>query len=453
MKKRLSLKEIIFVASMLFGLFFGAGNLIFPVHMGQLAGSNTLPAVFGFIITGVGLPLIGVAAIGISRSTDLFDLGKKVGKPYAFFFTCALYLTIGPAFAIPRCATTSFTVGIEPMLGENANSKLILLVFSVIFFAIVLFFSLRPSGILTWVGKIINPIFLVFLALLLIVALTHPIASVSEITPDPSYQSGAFFQGFLEGYNTMDALAGLAFGIIVITVIKYLGVKEEGSVAIHTLKAGIFSSILMAVIYIAVTVMGAQSRGLFEISENGGIAFAQISNNFFGKAGILILAITVSLACLKTAIGLITSCSEIFMKMFPKSPGYKFWAVLFVIISFLIANVGLTAIITYAVPVLMFLYPLAITLMLLAIFGRLFKHAKCVYISVTVFTLLAAVFDFIKALPEGAANAIHADVLTGFAGKVFPLYDLGLGWTVPAIIGLVVGLIIYFVRKKSPKAA
>ena len=151
MKKRLSLKEIIFVASMLFGLFFGAGNLIFPVHMGQLAGSNTLPAVLGFIITGVGLPLIGVAAIGISRSTDVFDLSKKVGKPYGFFFTCALYLTIGPAFAIPRCATTSFTVGIEPMLGENANSKLFLLVFSVIFFAIVLFFSLRPSGILTWV--------------------------------------------------------------------------------------------------------------------------------------------------------------------------------------------------------------------------------------------------------------------------------------------------------------
>lgn len=199
--------------------------------------------------------------------------------------------------------------------------------------------------------------------------------------------------------------------------------------------------------------MGAQSRGLFAISDNGGIAFAQISNNFFGKAGIIILAITVSLACLKTAIGLITGCSEIFMKMFPKSPGYKFWAVLFVIISFLIANVGLTAIITYAVPVLMFLYPLAITLMLLAIFGKLFNHAKCVYISVTVFTLIASVFDFVKALPEGAGNAIHADVLTGFAGKIFPLYDLGLGWTIPAIIGLVIGLVIYFAKRKSPKAA
>ena len=129
MKQKLSFKEYIYVASMLFGMFFGAGNLIFPVYMGQVAGRNMWAAVLGFLITGVGLPLLGVAALGISRSNGLFDLSHKVGRPYAFFFTCALYLTIGPFFAIPRCATTSFTVGLEQILPHDDKSWLYLLLF------------------------------------------------------------------------------------------------------------------------------------------------------------------------------------------------------------------------------------------------------------------------------------------------------------------------------------
>lgn len=116
MKQKLSGRDYTYVASMLFGMFFGAGNLIFPVHMGQMAGSNIWPAIIGFCVTGVGLPLLGVAALGISRSGGLFELGSRVGKPYSMFFTCLLYLTIGPFFAIPRCATTSFTVGLEQVL-------------------------------------------------------------------------------------------------------------------------------------------------------------------------------------------------------------------------------------------------------------------------------------------------------------------------------------------------
>lgn len=116
MKKKLSFSEYVYVASMLFGLFFGAGNLIFPVHMGQLAGKAVIPASIGFCVTGVGLPLLGVAALGSSRSNGLYDLGLKVNKTFALLFTCALYLTIGPFFAIPRCATTSFTVGILSLI-------------------------------------------------------------------------------------------------------------------------------------------------------------------------------------------------------------------------------------------------------------------------------------------------------------------------------------------------
>ena len=325
MMKKLTFREIIVVASMLFGLFFGAGNLIFPVSMGQMAGSHMWPAAVGFLFTGVGLPLLGVAALGVSRESGLLALSSRVGRRYGIFFTCALYLTIGPFFAIPRCATVSFTVGIESLF-PTADQTVVLAVFSLLFFAAVLFFSLRPGEILTWIGKVLNPLFLCFLAILVIRALSAPMGQIAQIAPSGAYASAAFSTGLLEGYNTMDALAGLAFGIIVVNAIRSLGVEEPGEVAKSTIKAGLFSSLLMALIYVLVTMIGAQSRGLFETAANGGEALAQIADHYFGSGGAIILAITVTLACLKTAVGLITSCAQTFVKMFPNGPSYRVWA-------------------------------------------------------------------------------------------------------------------------------
>ena len=263
MKTTLSKKELVFIASMLFGLFFGAGNLIFPIYMGQMAGRHMWQATIGFLIAGVGLPLLGVAAMGISRSNGLIELSGKVSRGYSVFFTCALYLTIGPFFAIPRCATVPFTVGVTPLLGTGVASGAALAIFSGVFFLIVLGFSLFPGKILTWVGKILNPLFLLFLGVLVVAALVNPIGEISSIAPDGSYVDKAFSTGFLEGYNTMDALASLAFGIIVIDAIRGLGIQEPKAVAKNTIKAGVFSCLLMALIYLAVTVVGAQSRGLY----------------------------------------------------------------------------------------------------------------------------------------------------------------------------------------------
>ncbi len=449
MKERLSFRQTIAVASMLFGLFFGAGNLIFPVHMGQLAGTNSYIAGLGFIVTAVGLPLIGVAAFGISRSDDLLAMSSRVGKGYGVFFTCALYLTIGPLFAIPRCAATSFTIGVEPMLSESASVTTLLAVFSVVFFALVLFFSLRPSKILTWVGRIINPLFLVFLAVLVVAALVNPIAPVSATAPEGAYATSAFSAGFLDGYNTMDALASLAFGVIVVSVIRDLGIKHDAAVAGNTVRAGIFSCVFMGLIYFAMTVVGAQSRGLFPVSANGGIALADIAGHYFGTAGQIILAVTVTLACLKTAIGLVTSCAEIFRVIFPKSMSYKAWAIVFSIVSLFITNVGLTMIIGYSVPVLMFLYPLTITLMLLSLFGHFFAYDKRVYVSVTAFTLAAAVLDLLAALPEGARTFLHLDGFVAFCKESLPLFSNGLFWLIPAAVGAVLGFILRAAGKKQ----
>lgn len=444
MTKRLSFSQKMLVAATLFGMFFGAGNLIFPVHLGQIAGRNLIPAMIGFIITAVGIPILGVAAIGITHSDGLQALASKVGKGYGYFFTCLLYLTIGPFFAIPRCASTSFTTGIAPMLGSGTSEMMAQLIFSGIFFLLVLVFSLRPAGITVWIGKIINPLFLVFLAILVVSALTNPGAAVSTVEPAAAYteKSGALFSGFIEGYGTMDAIAGLAFGIVVIDIIRSMGVTEDTAIAKDVLGSGIFTGILMALIYIATIVMGAQSRGLFETSENGGIALAQIAGHYLGNAGSLVLAFTITFACLKTSIGLVTSCSDTFVRMFPKALSYKTWAILFTVFSFLISNFGLSRIIDYSLPVLMFLYPPAITLILLALFGNRFHHDRTVYVCVTAFTCFAAIFDFFKTLPAGVKSALHLEGLVAFGEKCLPFFHLNLGWILPALLGLTLGLLL-----------
>ena len=442
MKKQLSFQESISIVSMLFGMFFGAGNLIFPVHLGQIAGRNLWPAFFGFVITGVGLPMLGVASFGITGSNGLHELAGKIGKKYAVFFTVLLYLTIGPFFAIPRCATTAFTVGLEPIFSSN---KIALLIFSLLFFAVVMFFSLKPKGIMTWIGRMINPVFLAFYFVLIIVSLLNPSAAVSSVEPDASYATGAFANGFLEGYNTMDAIASLAFGIVVVNVIRGLGVTESKDITKNTIFTGIFACLAMGVIYLATCVMGAQSRGLFETSANGGIALAELSGHYLGAFGEAFLAILVTLACLKTAIGLVTSLCEAFDGMFTKGEHYKAWAIGFCVFSFGVANFGLNTIITYAIPVLMFIYPLVITLILLSIFGGAFDHDPIVYRCVTVFTLIAAVFDFF--------NALGVSAIANVGKAILPFFSLGFGWLVPALIGLVLGLILRGVNKGKAAAA
>ena len=415
MKKRLTISETAAVGSMLFGLFFGAGNLIFPVFMGQAAGANVWRAVIGFLITGVGIPLLGVAALGMSRSDGLFQMSSKVGRGYGYFFTILLYLTIGPFFAIPRCASTSFSVGIKPMI-DDGTAKWLVWIFSLLFFAAVLWFSLRPGKILTWVGKILTPLFLAALGLLIVAALISPIGSAGDVAPEASYESGAVFQGFLDGYNTMDALAGLAFGIVVITAIRGLGVEDPAAIAGNTITSGFFGCVIMAVIYAALALIGAQSRTVYPLSADGGEALYVIATHYFGKVGGIILAVIVTLACLKTAVGLITSCGEMFRELFPRGPNY----------------------------------PLAMTIIMLALSGRLFGHDRRVYACTTAFTLIAAIPDLIGSLPHGLSDAPVIRTVNRI-GDMLPLADIGLGWVCPALVGFAAGLVWHLISKARSK--
>lgn len=447
MEKKLSLKHYLYVGSMLFGLFFGAGNLIFPVNMGQLAGKNIFSANLGFLVTGIGLPFLGVIAIGISQSKGVFDLASRINRKYAIIFTVLLYLVIGPFFALPRLATTSFEIGVSPFVGE-AQKTLFLALFSIMFFLVAWFFSRKPTKILDYVGKFLNPIFLILLGILLFLGFTQPLGNINDAAVSMDYQTSTFFKGFTEGYNTLDALASLAFGIIIVSTIRSMGVEKPSEIAKDTIKSGAISVILMGIIYTLLSYLGVMSLGKFQISENGGIALAQIANHYLGTAGSLLLALIVIFACLKTAIGLITAFSESFNELFPKG-SYRLFTVVASVLPCIFANVGLTKIIELSLPVLMFIYPLAMTLILLAIVSPLFKHRTIVYQTTTAFTMIAAIFDGLKASPVSLQNNFVVAGLLAFAKRYLPFFGIGMGWVVPALIGFVLGIILLNFQKKE----
>lgn len=445
MEQKKSFTTYVIIGTMLFGMFFGAGNLIFPIQIGQLAGTNYWWALSGFLVTAIGLPFLGILAIGLSGSNGLRDLASRVHPLFGVGFALILYLTIGPFFAIPRTATVPFVVGFEPFI-DPANIDLWLLVFSFIFFAIVFYFSLNPAKIMDIIGKYLTPAFLLFLFVLIIISVVSPMGDF--VKPTATYLNDAFMTGFKDGYNTMDALASLAFGIIVIQAIKRLGITNKKEIAQATLYSGIFAMALMAVIYGLIMYMGASSVMQIGTFENGGQIFAAVADYYFGSYGAILLAIIIVLACLKTSIGLITACSEFFHEVFPRI-SYRQFVIVLCIVSFAIANVGLSNIITFAVPVLMFLYPLAIVLILLGLAAPLFNNAQSVFFTAITLTFFVSVIDGYNALKNSLDNfqVEFLDNIAAFYKTILPLYDIGLGWSAPAIIGAIIGYILHKVNK------
>lgn len=444
MKNKLTIKENIFIGSMLFGLFFGAGNLIFPIHLGQTAGAHVFTANLGFLITAIGLPFLGIIAIGVSKTNGIFEISSRVSKIYAYLFTIGLYLVIGPFFALPRLATTSYEIAFSPFISP-VQAKFVLPIFSILFFLVAWFFARKPSKILDYIGKFLNPVFLVLLGIVVLLAFIHPMGGVSHAPVSAQYKEGALLKGFIDGYNTLDALASLAFGIIIVTTIKKLGVTHPNIIAKETFKSGTISIVGMGLIYSLLAIMGTMSLGNFKVSENGGIALAQIAQHYLGDYGIIVLSLIIVVACLKTAIGLITAFSETFTELFPKQK-YIMFATVVSVLACIFANVGLTKIIMYSTPVLMFIYPLAITLILLTLASPLFYHSKIVYRFTTFFTMIAAFIDGVKASPEFFVKPSFARFIISLGEKYLPFFTIGMGWIIPALIGFIIGLIVFKVR-------
>lgn len=431
MSKSISTKDMVVIGLMLFALFFGAGNLVFPVMLGQTAGTAVWEAALGFLLTGVGLPLLGVIAFSFSGKPDLLSLANRVHPVFGLIFTTTLYLTIGPLFAMPRTGSVSYEIGIKPFLAEQSNAAP-LLIFTVLFFALTCFLSLNPSKMIDIVGKLLTPLLIAFMAILAIVALLNPLGTPQA--PQAKYEANALFNGFQEGYLTMDALAALVFGIIVINAIKDKGAHSQKQLLKTGVKSSLLAAAILAVIYTVLAYMGASSVETLGYLSNGGEVLAQISQHYFGTFGGIILGIIVLLACLTTSIGLTTACSSYLQRLMPRI-SYKVYAILLSLVSALIANVGLNELIQFSVPVLTIIYPLAIVLMLLTFLHPLFKGKQHIYWFSLALTLLVS-------LVEGlSVSKLNLTAINKFYSDFLPLYDIGLGWIIPAVIGAMLGFI------------
>ncbi|RST58834.1 branched-chain amino acid transport system II carrier protein [Siminovitchia terrae] len=435
MKEKLSFSSYFVIGVMLFALFFGAGNLIFPASLGQNAGTNLWPAIIGFLITGTGLPFLGILAMGFSGSRNLQDLASRVHPVYAVIFTSLLYLTIGPFFATPRTGAVAYDIGIAPFVSDDF-AKTGLFIFTLVFFGITVWLSLNPTKIVDRVGKILSPGIIILLAVLLITVIVKPMGSFEA--PQEAYSSGAFMKGFTEGYNTMDALASLVFGIIVINAIRGLGVTSKKEILSATIKSGTVATIFLGIIYVGIAYLGATSTGKIGLFDTGGPVLSNASSYYFGTFGAIMLAAIIILACLTTSIGLITACGEYFNTLFPKI-SYKVFVLFFSLLSFTIANFGLANIINYSIPVLMFLYPLAIVLMLLTFMSPLFKHSRLVYVSTIAVTFLISIVDGLKTLCDSLKIPYFEwlSPIIDFYKDNLPMYAEGLGWLIPVLVVLI----------------
>ncbi|ALS78021.1 branched-chain amino acid transporter [Planococcus kocurii] len=431
-KKALTKMDILTLGLMLFALFLGAGNIIFPPYLGQLAGDQLFVAITGFLLTGVGLPLLGILAIA-KAGGDLQSIAGRVHPLFGIVFTLIVYLAIGPFFGIPRTATVAFEIGASPFLPASfADSFWSLLIFTFVFFAITVLFAMNPTKLVDRIGKILTPLLIVVIGLLAIKSFLTPMGPIKS--PIGNYDTEAFFESFLQGYLTMDAIAALVFGIVIIQSIRSKGITDTRIILRTTAYAGFIAAIGLSAVYLSLSYIGATSVEAIGLQDNGGMIIAMASRVLYGEIGGIILSAAITFACLTTSIGLVSATAQFFFKILPKF-SYITYVFLFASFSATIANVGLTQLIAISLPVLLAIYPVAIVLVVLSFFDHLFYRKPFVYVIALSATAVVSIFDALR-----STGIAFEQIDSIFQYLLF--FEQGIGWILPAVIGTSIGIII-----------
>lgn len=435
----LSLWGKISVGFMLFALFLGAGNIIFPPELGQKSGEEFVIAMIAFLITGVGLPLLGVITVAKSGG-ELQDMASRVSPMFGIIFTAIVYLAIGPFFAMPRTGAVSFELGIAPYLSEaTLDTPWPLMIFTIIFFLITMFFALKPTKLIDTVGKVLTPALLVVISALAIKAIVTPMDGPGEAVGN--YITNPFGEGFKQGYLTMDFIAALIFGIVIIQALKGKNITHRPIVVKTTIFAAFVAAIGLALVYISLGYIGSSSVQSIGAMATGAEVISASATELYGSFGNVLLTLVIVLACLTTSIGLMTASSEFFHKIFPKF-SYNNWVFVFAAFSTIISNFGLATLIKISLPVLLIIYPLAIVLMLLVLAAKWFNDARPVYVTTMIFTAFVSLYDGLK--QAGVTIPSYESFLNSI-----PLAQYSLAWIIPAIIGAIIGYIISITMKKA----
>ncbi|MBW9153018.1 branched-chain amino acid transport system II carrier protein [Clostridium estertheticum] len=411
-----STKHSLIIGFALFAMFFGAGNLIFPPFLGKAAGSAYFTSITGFLITGVGLPLIGIIACAKINGT-YEKMANRVGKKFAVITSVALILVIGPLLAIPRTAATTFELGIHPLFPSVSQNIIVIL-----YFLIALAFVLKPSSIIDNVGKILTPALLLMLAIIIFKGIIDPIGPIVNT----SYKNG-FSKALIEGYQTMDVMASVIFAGIIISSVKAKGYKNAKDIMKMTIKSAIVAVTGLAFVYGGLMYLGTQSSTLFPKNIARTNLVTELVKLDLGSIGSVVLSLCVALACLTTAIGLLASGAEFFANLSKNKLSYKTAAIIMAVVSGLIATNDVDSIVTFAGPVLQILYPIVIVLIVITLLGDKVKNNKVVAITIYT-TLIISILDTINAVYAGSIGFI----------KFIPLASAGFSWLIPTLLAFVI---------------
>lgn len=413
-------RDLYTLSFMAFGIFFGAGNLIFPPPIAQQAGTNVWFAFFGFFITAVLLPVLGI--IAVAKTDGLLNLGKKVDPIFAYIITIGILIAIGPGLAIPRTGSTSFSMAIQPYISDS-SSQIMLLIYSIIYFGLVLLVSWSPNKIVKTIGRYTTPSLLCLITIMFLFSLFKVERHI--LPPSQPYIDSPIAKGFLEGYNTLDTLAALNYGLLIVTAIRNFKINERDVIPLAS-KSGLIAGILLTFVYLCLTIIGQVGADKVDIGANGADILFSSSQILLGDIGSGILGIIFILACFNTCVGLITSISQFFHSIAPALT-YRQYAIILTIWSFAFANIGLDGILKFSVPILVLLYPIAITLIILILTEPIFKHTKLSYRVVTYLVSLISITSSLESM------GIKISILSNLFAKL-PFIETGLHWILPALI-------------------
>lgn len=410
-------KDVVVIGFALFAMFFGAGNLIFPPYLGLVSGSSWIIALVAFLLADVGLALLAVAASAKCNGEIGRVLGRS-GKNLAIILGSAIMICLGPLLAIPRTAATTFEMGILP-LASGFNPIL----FSIIFFALTFILTIKPSKVVDIIGQYLTPALLVALGVLIVKGIMSPLG---EISSAPMIQ-GVFGEGVKQGYQTMDALGAVALSTVVITSLVNKGYTEEKQKIQLTMKAGFVAAVGLVLVYGGLTYLGATVSKIYGQDVVQTSLIVQITASLLGQPGKVILAIIVGLACLTTAIGLVSATAQYFEKLTNGKLKYEMIVTVVCIFSAIVSNFGVSSIIKFSGPILTIIYPATVVLVIMTLFGDKIKNDNA-FKGATYMALLISVLTVVNDLGMSVS----------FVTKL-PLASIGFNWIVPVLIAGVIG--------------
>lgn len=358
------MRDVTLAGFMLFAMFLGAGNVIFPPYVGMQTGSRWVLAALGFILTGAGLPLLGTLAVA-KKGGDSNRLCDRAWPMLSKVLNILILFMIGPLFAIPRTAATTCEMSVVPFLPEGSNLKMVFVAVSAVFFILTYFLSMSGGKAMDAIGGVLSPMLIVFLFVTIVLSIVRPIG----VPEESAITSGLFYHGVSSGYQTMDGIGSIVMGGAVASLLLDKGYSEREAKKMLPFSA-VIAGVFLASVYGGYMWIGASGTSVLRAFTNRTAMLSHASFLIAGRHGQILLALIIFFACLTTSSGLVITFSDYFFSLLKGKISRRALTLFAIAVSFFISLIGVEGIISLSVPVLEVIYPLCIVLIILNLMGR-----------------------------------------------------------------------------------